>query len=152
MSLANIGGILIALLMIAYGAIKINPIVLIIGLGLLTFYFWMFMTWEREIIFDDENIKIVTPIRTVNIPYSQIKHIKFKWMGRFIADGVVLTLTNRSLFRRAFAFETANEKENIKEILNHCRAKGIPTGLNDIGDRYFQFDKNTGHYEVVVEK
>ena len=145
--LSFLGGIAISLLMLVHGLLLFNFLTLILGIALLAFYVWYFLTWEREIVFTEDEIKIITPIRTVSFSYTNIENVKFKWMGRFIEDGIVIGVKKKILLRRYFSFEISNEKENILIILNYCRTKRIQTGLNEIGEKYFQFNKQLGKYE-----
>jgi hypothetical protein len=146
--LSFLGGIAISLLMLFHGLLLFNFFTLISGGALLSIYIWYCLTWEREIVFTEDQIKIITPIRTVCFSYTNVENVKFKWMGRFIEDGIVIALKKKILFRSYFSFEISNKKENILMILNYFRAKGIPTGLNETGEKYFQYNKQLGEYEL----
>lgn len=138
---------LLCVCVLILGIRDFNLILTLIGLILCFFLIYRFLITEKNILFSEEFVCIETISFKLEINYSDIEKIQFQRISK-APNFILVRLKTRHRGRKNFQISLDNDRKNIRDLMNHARSKGVPTGLNVIGEPFLIFDPKTGKYSV----
>lgn len=124
--------------------------ILVGTIALLTLFISL-KTISKSIIIYADNFEVQFLWNKIRFEYSEVEWIKFMQPYKS-SKRIIIRLKTRKHGIKSLPINLHSKKEDLMKILNHARTMDIPTGLNEIGEQYFKFNKITGKYEAIQDE
>lgn len=123
---------------------------ILVGLILALSVYLLIISCSKTITFYNDYIIIQFLTRKVKVSYSQVEWIKFIQPGKGREKCLLVKLKNRTNGSKSIPINLKNNLNDILSVLNYSRKQGVATGLNEIGEKYFTFNRHTSEYQIKI--